>query len=66
MDKIIGVTELQRKFRSVFDEVVHKHVPYIITRGNRPEAVLIPYAGLFHFQAGAIRSRLRASSGWAA
>jgi len=43
MDKIIGVTELQRKFRSVFDEVVRQHIPYILTRGSRPEAVLIPY-----------------------
>jgi prevent-host-death family protein len=44
MDKIIGVTELQRKFRAVFDDVVHKHTPYILTRGSRPEAVIIPYA----------------------
>ncbi len=43
MDKIIGVTELQRKFRAVFDDVVHKHTPYILTRGSRPEAVIIPY-----------------------
>jgi len=43
MDKIIGVTELQRKFRSVFDEVVRQHIPYVLTRGSRPEAVLIPY-----------------------
>jgi prevent-host-death family protein len=43
MDKIIGVTELQRKFRSVFDEVVRQHTPYVLTRGSRPEAVLIPY-----------------------
>jgi prevent-host-death family protein len=44
MDKIIGVTELQRKFRAIFDEVVHQRVPYILTRGSRPEAVLLPYA----------------------
>jgi prevent-host-death family protein len=43
MNKIIGVTELQRKFRSVFDEVVHDHTPYILTRGSRPEAAIIPY-----------------------
>jgi prevent-host-death family protein len=43
MDRIIGVTELQRKFRTVFDEVARKHTPYILTRGSRPEAVLIPY-----------------------
>ncbi len=43
MNKIIGVSELQRKFRLVFDEVVKRHTPYILTRGSRPEAVLIPY-----------------------
>jgi prevent-host-death family protein len=43
MAKIIGVTKLQREFRSVFDEVVRQHIPYILTRGSRPEAVLIPY-----------------------
>lgn len=37
MDKIIDVTEFQRKFRPEFDEVVHKHIPYIVTRGNRPK-----------------------------
>lgn len=43
VNKIIGVTELQRKFRSVFDDVVKRHTPYILTRGSRPEAVLVPY-----------------------
>jgi prevent-host-death family protein len=43
LPKIIGVTELQRRFRAVFDEVSEKHIPYILTRGSRPEAVLLPY-----------------------
>lgn len=43
MDRIIGVTELQRRFLSVFDEVVKKRKPYLLTRGSRPEAVLISY-----------------------
>ena len=43
MNKIIGVTELQRKFRAVFDEVVRNHTPYVLTRGSRPEAAIIPY-----------------------
>jgi prevent-host-death family protein len=43
MDRIIGVTELQRQFRRVFDEVVHKRTAYILTRGSRPEAALVPY-----------------------
>ena len=43
MDKIIGVTELQRNFRAIFDDVVHRQVPYVLARGSRPEAVLLPY-----------------------
>jgi prevent-host-death family protein len=43
MQKIIGVTELQRSFRAVFDEVARDHMPYILTRGSRPEAAIIPY-----------------------
>ncbi len=51
MQKIIGVTELQRRFRSIFDEVVKKNTPYVLTRGSRPEAVLIPYEEFLRFQA---------------
>lgn len=51
MQKIIGVTELQRRFRLVFDEVARKHVPYVLTRGSRPEAALIPYEEFLQFQA---------------
>jgi prevent-host-death family protein len=43
MQKIIGVTEIQRNFRTVFDEVAKEHIPYVLTRGSRPEAALIPY-----------------------
>lgn len=50
MDRIIGVTELQRRFKSVFDEVVNKQIPYILTRGSRPEAVLIPYEEYVRYQ----------------
>jgi prevent-host-death family protein len=50
MQKIIGVTELQRRFRSVFDEVAEKRVPYVLTRGSRPEAALIPYEEFLQFQ----------------
>ncbi|MCA9938836.1 MAG: type II toxin-antitoxin system Phd/YefM family antitoxin [Anaerolineales bacterium] len=48
MQKVIGVTELQRRFRSVFDEVAHDNVPYVLTRGSRPEAALIPYETFLH------------------
>jgi len=50
MQQIIGVTELQRKFRSFFDEVVSKRTPVILTRGSRPEAVLISYEDYLRFQ----------------
>jgi prevent-host-death family protein len=50
MQQIIGVTELQRKFRSFFDDVVRKRTPVILTRGSRPEAVLISYEDYLRFQ----------------
>lgn len=43
MDKIIGVTDLQRRFKAVFDEVAKDRITYILTRGSRPEVVMIPY-----------------------
>ena len=51
MHRIIGVTELQRRFRSVFDQVARENVPYVLTRGSRPEAALIPYEEFLRFQA---------------
>jgi len=51
MQKIIGVTELQRRFRSVFDEVAKESTPYVLTRGSRPEAALISYEDYLRFQA---------------
>jgi prevent-host-death family protein len=50
MQQIIGVTELQRQFRSFFDEVVRKRIPLVLTRGSRPEAVLISYDDFLRFQ----------------
>jgi prevent-host-death family protein len=50
MQKVIGVTELQRRFRSVFDEVVKERIPYVLTRGSRPEAALISYEEFLRFQ----------------
>jgi prevent-host-death family protein len=52
MDKIIGVTELQRNFRNVLDEVAEQQASYILTRGSRPEAVLISYDQYRRFVAG--------------
>jgi prevent-host-death family protein len=50
MQKIIGVTELQRKFRPFFEDVVHNHTLLVLTRGSRPEAVLISYEDYLRFQ----------------
>ncbi len=50
MQQIIGVTELQRKFRTFFESVVSKRTPLVLTRGSRPEAVLIPYEDYLRFQ----------------
>jgi prevent-host-death family protein len=50
MQKIIGVTELQRKFRPFFEGVVRQRTPLILTRGSRPEAVLIPYEDYLRYQ----------------
>jgi len=50
MSRVIGVTDLQRKFRPVFDEVAHKGQSYILTRGSRPEAAMIPYEDFLRFQ----------------
>ncbi|MGD8331444.1 MAG: type II toxin-antitoxin system Phd/YefM family antitoxin [Acidobacteriota bacterium] len=41
--KIIGVTDLQRRFKAVIDEVREDRVPFVLTRGSRPEAVILPY-----------------------
>ena len=50
MNKIIGVTELQRRFKRVFDDIVKRRIPYVLTRGSRPEAALIPYEDFLRFQ----------------
>ncbi len=50
MQKIIGVTELQRQFRSFFEDVVRKRIPIVLTRGSRPEAALIPYEDYQRYQ----------------
>lgn len=43
MNKIIGVTDFQRRFKKTFDEVAEDRIPYVLTRGSRPEAALVPY-----------------------
>ena len=50
MVRIIGVTELQRRFKAVFDEVAKKGANYVLTRGSRPEVVLVPYEDYLRFE----------------
>lgn len=50
MVRIIGVTELQRRFRAVFEEVAKGGTSYVLTRGSRPEVVLIPYEMYLKFE----------------
>ena len=50
MQKIISVTELQRKFRPFFEGVAYKGNSLILTRGSRPEAVLIPYEDYLRYR----------------
>ena len=51
MHRIIGVTELRRRFRSIFDQVAKENIPYVLTRGSRPEAALISYEDFLRLQA---------------
>lgn len=44
MEKTVAAAELGERFRAVFDEVTEDHLPYVVTRGQQPEAVLVPYA----------------------
>lgn len=48
--KVIGVTDLQRKFRSIFDEVARHDQWYILTRDSHPEVAMIPYEDFLRFQ----------------
>jgi prevent-host-death family protein len=41
---------MQRRFRAIFVEVVRKRTSAILTRGSRPEAVLISYQDYQRFQ----------------
>lgn len=47
---MIGVTDLQRRFKSVFDDVTKNGIPYVLMRGSKPQAVLIPYEEYVKYQ----------------
>ena len=50
MNQMIGVTELQRRFRAVFDDVTKNGTPYVLMRGSKAEAVLISYEEYVMYQ----------------
>ena len=50
MQQIVSVTELLRKFRSYYESVVTGRISLVLTRGSRPEAVLIPYEDYLRYQ----------------
>lgn len=50
MQKVVSVTELQRNFQAIFDEVTTANTPYILTPSSRPEAVLISYEEFLQWQ----------------
>jgi prevent-host-death family protein len=43
MQKTVAAADLGKRFRAVFNEVTEDHVPYVVTRDQQPEAVLVPY-----------------------
>lgn len=50
MQKTISVTKLRRQFYKLFEDVVHAHIPLVLTRNSHPEAALIPYDDYLRFQ----------------
>jgi prevent-host-death family protein len=50
MNQIVGVTQLKRHFKAIFDRVAKEKETLILTRDNQPEAVLIPYDQFVRFQ----------------
>lgn len=55
MQKTIGFADLQRELRAVFEEVVGEGVEYVLTRSDRPEAVLIRYDAFLDLLKGQIQ-----------
>lgn len=50
MSKAIRVTNLQRDFHRVLDEVANNRVAYVLTRRGHPEAALIRYEDHLRFR----------------
>lgn len=50
MSKVIGVTEVRSRLKSILDEVVKQKESFILARGSKPEAVIIPYEDYLSFE----------------
>ena len=60
MHRIIGVTDLQRRFRTILDEVVGDHVPYVLTAAAGPKQPSSPMKNSRSFWPG--RNRMFSTS----
>lgn len=43
MTKVIGVSEARTKFKAILDDVARGKHSYVLARGSKPEAAIIPY-----------------------
>jgi prevent-host-death family protein len=43
MQRAIDVADVERRLRSILNDVARNHVSYVLTNENQPEAVLISY-----------------------
>lgn len=43
MQKVIGVTEIEKSFQAVLEDVAARHTSYVLTRDRHPAAALVPY-----------------------
>ena len=50
MHATIDVEELQHRLHTVLNDVSQKHIPYILTGEDHPQAALIPYEDFLRFQ----------------
>jgi len=50
MTKTIRAPDLESSFRTVLDEIVREHIPYVVTENSRPEAVIVPYEQFLKLQ----------------
>lgn len=50
MSKQIELSELQRRGEAILDDLAQGQEPYIVARDGEPEAALVPYSDIRHWQ----------------